>query len=119
MNALYEPVIEIEVGVLTRSLESPTRLAQAQELGSGTISLWLLPDDSAVSLVYQSKRQMGANESKTSFDVYKKLNSGLFDQDLSVKNLEVSTWEELARFPRMREGDDPGGRLLVVIEIRS
>ena len=109
MSSLYEPLAQVDVGVLTRHLESPTRLKPRVFAGKGTLSLFILPDES-LSLVYQSVIAKGADEvvksPESDFAIVDMLKSGMKNvQDVEYASAEVSMWEELARFPRWREID--------------
>ena len=109
MSSLYEPLVKIEVGVLTRHLESPTRLKPRGFAGRGTLSLFMLPDES-LSLVYQSVIAKGTDEvvknSGSDFAIVDMLKCGMRNvRNVEYASAEVSMWEELARFPRWREID--------------
>lgn len=103
MTALYEPLVAVEVGVLTRTLESPMHLKPRQHAGRGTLSLYILPDDS-LSLTFEGRIE---NLDKKKSDVLDIFNHGMTNvQDIGYADAQASMWEELARFPRWREQSD-------------
>ena len=113
LAALYEPLIEIPVGLMARSLDNPTNLRPVEGgIGVGRLSLWLLPDDS-LSLVYQGKytpKEDKVDSNGPGVSLLQIQTQGFFEQIRNVeqKSLEIEVWEELARFPMFRDGNDPG-----------
>lgn len=113
LTALYEPLVEIPVGLLARSLDNPMNLTPVKGgIGVGRLSLWLLPDDS-LSLVYQGKytpKEDQVDSNGPGVSLLQIQTQGLFEQIRNVeqKSLEIEVWEELARFPVFRDGDNPG-----------
>jgi hypothetical protein len=112
LAALYEPLIEIPVGLMARSLDNPTNLRPVEGgIGVGRLSLFLLPDDS-LSLVYQGKytpKEDKVDSNGPGVALLQIHTQGFFEQIRNVeqKSLEIEVWEELARFPVFREGSDP------------
>lgn len=100
MMALYEPLVTVGVGALTRTLESPTLLKPRQYADRGRLSLYILPDDS-LSLIFEGKI---VDPAHTVVDMPCNRISRV--QDVSCIDAQASTWEELARFPRWREQAD-------------
>jgi len=92
VSAICEPLVQVQVGKLTRRLEAPTILCPAED--RGVLSLWLLPNDD-LSLVWQgratSAREQAASPSE------------------EERTHHVSVWEELARFPAssVTSSDEP------------
>lgn len=107
LSALYEPLVEVSVGVLVRKLECPTKLQPLEDMG--TLSLWLLPNED-LSLVFQAQMPKKAIELiAPGTDMLSILQHGLKTiENVKHNSIEISLWEELARFPRMREEEDPG-----------
>ena len=108
LAALYEPLVKLEVGVLTRTMESPMQLKPREQVGRGTLSLYILPDDS-LSLTFEGPLdslhgwETSAQTSKEVMDIVN-MNLGLTEvRDIDVHEVHGTVWEELARFPRWRE----------------
>jgi len=108
LTALYEPLVKLDVGVLTRTMESPMQLKPREQVGRGTLSLYILPDDS-LSLTFEGPLDSlhgwdaSAQTSKEVMDVVN-MNLGLTEvRDIDVHEVHGTVWEELARFPRWRE----------------
>jgi hypothetical protein len=107
MTALYEPLVKLEVGVLTRAMESPMKLKPREKIGKGTLSLYILPDDS-LSLTFEGPLH-GVDVGQGSRDVMDLVNMNLGPtavRGATVEEVQGTVWEELARFPRWREHSD-------------
>lgn len=120
MTALYEPLVKLEVGVLTRAMESPMQLRPREHIGKGTLALYILPDDS-LSLTFEGPLDslLGASSGigcdngdlteQKAMDMMDIVNMNLgmtSVHDPEAEHVEGSVWEELARFPRWREQND-------------
>lgn len=81
VSAICEPLVQVQVGKLTRRLEAPTILSPAED--RGMLSLWLLPNDD-LSLVWQGRATPTHQHASPS---------------QQGRSCEISVWEELARFP--------------------
>jgi len=119
LAALYEPLIQVSVGRLTRRLEAPTILCPSED--RGTLGLWLLPNDD-LSLVWQGR---ATQQSEVDYASLHPLGRGLGRRgacDIQRCRVEVAAWEELARFPSIRTGhseyNDPR-KFISMIETRS
>lgn len=103
VTALYEPLVTLEVGVLTRTLESPMLLKPRNNVRHGTLSLYILPDDS-LSLTFEGHVENVEKKNSSVLDI---LNHGMSHvQNIKYADVQASMWEELARFPRWREQTD-------------
>ena len=112
MTALYEPLVKLEVGVLTRAMESPMQLKAREIMGKGTLALYILPDDS-LSLTFEAPLDFSDGTDVASAQNTKEvmgivnMHLGLSDvQSTELKDVHGTVWEELARFPRWREQSD-------------
>ena len=100
MNVLYEPLVTVDVGVLTRTLQSPMLLQPREYARRGRLSLYILPDDS-LSLVFE-----GEIEDMNKMRMGTLCDSMSTVEDVFCVDVQASTWEELARFPPWREQSD-------------
>ena len=111
LTALYEPLVKLEVGVLTRAMESPMQLKPREKIGKGTLALYILPDDS-LSLTFEAPLDGGSMDvasAQNTKEVMGMVNMNLGLNDVRSANTEEfhgTVWEELARFPRWREHSD-------------
>ena len=112
MSALYEPLVKLEVGVLTRAMESPMQLKPREVIGNGTLALYILPDDS-LSLTFEAPLDFSDGMDVASAQNAKEvmgivnMHLGINDvQSTELKDVHGTVWEELARFPRWREHSD-------------
>lgn len=112
MTALYEPLVKLEVGVLTRAMESPMQLKPREMAGKGTLALYILPDDS-LSLTFEAPLELSdgvdvanAQNAKEVMGIVN-MHIGMSEvQSSELKDVHGTVWEELARFPRWREHSD-------------
>jgi hypothetical protein len=91
LAALWEPLVQVGAGRLTRRLDAPTMLRPTED--RGVLSLWLLPNDD-LSLVWQGRAP--ASDAPTT--------PPAAGADPAVRSIdragcEITVWEELARFP--------------------
>ena len=107
INLLNDPLVKVDVGVLTRTMDSPTSLVPRRYAGRGTLSLYILPDDS-LSLVFSGSIEddKGISESGAS-RLEMVQTSFTFAETIECAEMHTCMLEEIARFPRWREGMDP------------
>lgn len=100
LAALYDPLVQVSVGRLTRRLEDPSMLRPTQD--RGTLGLWLLPNDD-LSLVWQGRTASADETAQTAARVHPSLALRSGNRcTTSDAMAEVVVWEELARFPASR-----------------
>jgi len=106
INVLNEPLVKVEVGVLTRTMNAPTSLVPRPYAGRGTLALYILPDDS-LSLVYSGTIQNDKDISEAGASRLERVQSSLtYAETIECAEMETCMLEEIARFPRWREDMD-------------
>ena len=114
LTALWEPLVQVPVGRMTRKLESPTLLHPTQD--KGVLSLWLLPNDD-LSLVWQGRPSSSecSSASASATSTFTSTSTDATDAtdatDVEISGTEVTVWEELCRFPA---GAHPGSNDSVI-----
>lgn len=107
INLLNEPLVKVEVGVLTRTMNAPTSLVPRTYAGRGTLALYILPDDS-LSLVYSGSIRNDKDISEAGASRLEMVQTSLtYAETIECAGMQTCMLEEIARFPRWREGMDP------------